>query len=319
MTDILKLDQVSRYFGAHKAVNDVSLRVQAGESIALVGHNGAGKTTLFKMILGLIQPSSGHISVQTHHGQSSAKIAFLPEAIAFHKALTGIEVLSLFARLRHINLDEVHLALERVGLADAATKRVGTYSKGMRQRLGLAQALMGNSDLLILDEPTTGLDPASRRRFYTLLDDLRHNGTTILLSSHSLSEIGAYTDRVAILAQGSLLADGPVDQLAKDAGLPSQITLRLKPGCEDIFHQKLAQSGLDLPLSTGLSQRFTVADQEKVRILKTLLSFEELLDDIHLQSATIEDLYAHYHDGSTDPMRIRIKAREDETIRKAAE
>lgn len=314
MTDILQLDQVSRFFGSQRAVHDVSLRVQAGESIALVGHNGAGKTTLFKMILGLIQPSSGQISI---HG---SKIAFLPEAIAFNKALTGIEVLRLFAKLRGLDLNETYAALEQVGLGDAADKRVGAYSKGMRQRLGLAQALMGKSDLLILDEPTTGLDPASRRRFYALLDDLRQKGTTILLSSHSLSEIGAYTDRVAILAQGALLADGPVDQLARDAGLPSQITVHIKAGREDIFDQRLGTLKLPKPLvGSGLLRRFTVSDEEKVGLLKALLAFEDLMEDIHLQSATIEELYAHFHDGSADPMRIRTQAEDNDDMRKAAE
>ena len=196
MNPTIELSGVSKSFGPVEAVKDVSFSLKEGEIVALVGHNGAGKTTLIKMMLGLIRPTAGTVKVlgedpATGAAEVRTRLGYLPENVSFNPALTGTETLRFYAALKRAGRGQIGELLERVGLAAAAGRRVRTYSKGMRQRLGLAQALLGRPKLLLLDEPTTGLDPASRRDFYRFLDELRDTGSTILLSSHALSELEA--------------------------------------------------------------------------------------------------------------------------------
>nr|HRO15743.1 ABC transporter ATP-binding protein [Paracoccus sp. (in: a-proteobacteria)] len=186
----LTLSRLTRRFGAVAALQDVSFSVEPGERVALLGHNGAGKSTLMKIVLGLIPATSGTVEVLgAAPGSGAARLgtAYLPENVAFHPALTGREQIRTYLALRGASAAQAGELLERVGLADAADRRIGTYSKGMRQRIGLAQALIGQPRLLVLDEPTSGLDPVSRREFYALLDGLAAEGAAILLSSHALT------------------------------------------------------------------------------------------------------------------------------------
>ncbi len=169
MTAIVEIQRATKRYGTIEAVRDVSLALDPGETVALVGHNGAGKTTLFKLMLGLARPSVGTIRVLGEDpaaGEFAARrrLGYLPESVSFNAALTGREVLSFYARLKDEPVTKTLELLDRVGLASASARRIGTYSKGMRQRLGLAQALIGEPKLLLLDEPTTGLDPALRLR-----------------------------------------------------------------------------------------------------------------------------------------------------------
>ena len=231
----VRIDGVVKAYGRHEVLKGISLEVHAGECVALLGPNGAGKTTLFKLILGLVRPGGGQVSIDGMDPAARAfrayrsEIGFLPENVSFHQAMTGREVLAFYARLKGASASECPVLLERVGLADVAKRRVGTYSKGMRQRLGLAQALLGHPRLLFLDEPTTGLDPSLRRQFYDLIEELRRNGTTALISSHALSEIEARTDRVAIMKAGLLVACGTLDDLRREAGLLVE-PLHVAPG-----------------------------------------------------------------------------------------
>jgi energy-coupling factor transporter ATP-binding protein EcfA2 len=156
-----------------------------GEATALVGHNGAGKTTLIKLLLGLVRPSQGSVSVLgvdpagRQGAEARRALGFLPENVAFHGAMTGTELMNFYARLKGQPVSRNRDLLARVGLAEAADRRVSTYSKGMRQRLGLAQTLIGDPRLLLLDEPTSGLDPASRAEVFDMIDRLRADGATI--------------------------------------------------------------------------------------------------------------------------------------------
>ena len=231
------LQSVGKRYGALTALTAVSLEGLPGECLALVGHNGAGKTTLMKLLLGLVRPSEGTVLTLGADPTSAAgdqarfQLGFLPETIAFDAAMTGREVLAFYARLKRLAPSTAEPLLERVGLAAAAGRRVGTYSKGMRQRLGLAQALLGRPRLLLLDEPTTGLDPELRRSFYELIGELTRDGVTVLLSSHALSEMEARTDRVAILERGRLIACGSLADLRRQARLPVQVRITV-PLCQ---------------------------------------------------------------------------------------
>ena len=226
MSALLTASQLSKTFGNFTAVNKVDIHINAGEMIALAGHNGAGKSTLMKMLLGLLAPTSGSISINGHGATSLAArqlIGYLPETVALYPNMTGFETLDFFADLKHVSRERNRELLTRVGIIEAAKKRVGTYSKGMRQRLALAQALLGQPRILLLDEPTTGLDPASRADFYRILDELRAQGTAILLSSHALAELADQADRIVIMKSGVKTADGDLHALRRDAGLPTRL------------------------------------------------------------------------------------------------
>jgi ABC-2 type transport system ATP-binding protein len=202
------------------AVRDLHLRVEAGEVYGLLGPNGSGKSTTLKIILGLISPTRGRTQI---FGQDSARVAtreavgFLPENPYLYKFLTGEETLRFFGKLCRLRGSElkrrVATLLDLVGLTNARRQRLGTYSKGMLQRIGLAQALINDPQLLVLDEPTAGVDPAGSRDIRNLIVDLKNRGVTVLVSSHLLEHVQEICDRVGILAKGTLVCEGALDEL----------------------------------------------------------------------------------------------------------
>jgi Cu-processing system ATP-binding protein len=232
----IRTNGLTRRYQASYAVKDVTVDFAPGKCTAIVGHNGAGKSTLIKMLLGLVRPTAGRVEVLGEDpGSRSAKrirrqIGFLPENVAFPSGLSGREVLDFYGRLKGAPTAHNGELLDRVGLGEAAVRRVSTYSKGMRQRLGLAQALLGSPRVLLLDEPTSGLDPASRQSFYAVVRGLVATGVTVLLSSHALEEIEGQADRIAVMSAGRLMAYGSLDELRRLSALPTQIRLRIADG-----------------------------------------------------------------------------------------
>ncbi|PPQ30812.1 ABC transporter ATP-binding protein [Rhodopila globiformis] len=230
---LITLSHVTMTFGRQVAVRDVSLALNSGECVGLVGHNGAGKSTLIKLMLGLIRPTGGHVHALggdpagAAAGRARVALGYLPENVAFQPAMTGAETLAFYARLKRQDVRGNAALLAKVGLEQAARRRVGTYSKGMRQRLGLAQALLGSPRALLLDEPTTGLDPAARQDFYALLRDLRDGGVGVLLSSHALAEMEGQVDRVVVMNAGHKVADGSLNDLRALAGTRPRLVVRL--------------------------------------------------------------------------------------------
>jgi len=288
----LSIQNVTKSYGDLRAVHEVSLGIEAGERIALLGHNGAGKTTLMRMILGLATISSGSIRVLgAAPGTRSARkvIGFLPESVAFHGNLTGREQLQHFARLKSVPLRKADDLLDRVGLSHAADRKIRTYSKGMRQRIGLAQALLGTPKLALLDEPTSGLDPISRHEFYDIVDDLSAAGTAVLLSSHALTELETRTDRIAIMSSGHLLANDSLANLRQQARLP--IRLDVTTSGESADH---VANHLGGERSNGRSVSLTCQQEEKVSVLGRITGLGDLIKDIDVTPASLEDLYRHY-------------------------
>ncbi|MGI9490126.1 MAG: ABC transporter ATP-binding protein [Geminicoccaceae bacterium] len=286
---VLSLDHVTKRFGRKAAVDDVTLGLNAGERVALIGHNGAGKTTLMKMILGLLPPTAGNVAVlgDKPGGDHARKnIAFLPENIAFHRSMTGREVLTLLARLKSAAADQVDRLLERVGLADAADQRVRIYSKGMRQRLGLAQALLGKPKLLLLDEPTSGLDPHLRQAFYAMVDELAASGATALLSSHLLTELEARIDRIAIMSEGRLVACAPLAKLREDAALPLRIRLQVR----DADRSRIA-SAMNGQSINGQTVNLTILMADKMKTLAQIAAFGDAIEDVEIIQPSLDDLY----------------------------
>jgi Cu-processing system ATP-binding protein len=292
MTQTLTLTQLTKTFAGVAALSQVSLTVAPGERVALLGHNGAGKSTMMKIILGLIPFDSGQVQVTDAPPGSPmarANTAYLPENVAFHPALTGLEQIRLYLSLRGENPSFAMTLLERVGLHAAAKRRIGTYSKGMRQRVGLAQTLIGRPKLLVLDEPTSGLDPVSRRDFYALLDGLAADGASILLSSHALTEVEARTDRIVILSNGRLVATGSLADLRRAAALP--VTIHVTPCADAVAHVHAALPEATL---TATTLTLTCAQDAKLALLTRITALGPDVTDIDVLPPSLEDIYSHF-------------------------
>ncbi|MGJ8527400.1 ABC transporter ATP-binding protein [Maritalea sp.] len=288
----LKINNVVKRHGTLETVSDVSLSVEAGERVALLGHNGAGKTTIIKMVLGLMPITQGTIEVLGHQPGSAAarkQTGYLPESVAFHGALTGREQLHHFARLKSTPLKEADQLLERVGLADAADRRISTYSKGMRQRIGLAQVVLGQPKLAILDEPTSGLDPVSRHEFYDIVEELAHNGSAVMLSSHALTELELRTDRIAILSKGKLVANDSLQRLRDLASLP--IKFKVTASVDDIndVNQRLGGRRVN-----GQSLELLCMPDKKISVLSAITALGPIVKDVDVTPASLEELYRHF-------------------------
>jgi ABC-2 type transport system ATP-binding protein len=224
MPSALEVSGLRKRYGAVTALGGVDLDVREGELVGLLGPNGAGKSTLVKIACGLVRPTSGTARVAgapAGSPEAHRALGYLAELFRFPDWLTADEVLSMHQRLAGADggAGERAALLAAVGLEEAAGRRVGEMSKGMQQRLGLAQALVGAPRLLLLDEPTSALDPAGRRTVRRLLEDLRRRGTSVLLNSHLLSEVELVCDRVAIIARGELVASGTPDELSHAGGV----------------------------------------------------------------------------------------------------
>lgn len=292
MNKMLHLQDVSKRFKTIEALKTVCLDVTPGERVALLGHNGAGKTTLFRAILGFLKPDAGHISIDGYapgSTQARRNVSYLPENVAFPKMLTGREIVTYYARLKAADISHVMQSLEQVDLADAADQRCGTYSKGMRQRLGLAQALVGTPKLLLLDEPTSGLDPLSRQRFYALISEIASKGAAVLLSSHGLSELEAKTDRVAILRKGELVANAPLETLKQSANLPIRIRVRSNGTDVDSVHRQFGGQRIN-----GLSVEFDCAQPDKMARLADISQLGAAVNDVEVSPPSLDEIYRYY-------------------------
>jgi Cu-processing system ATP-binding protein len=295
----IELEGVSKHYRRKQVLHDVNLQIGAGENFALLGHNGAGKTTLMKLMLGLTRPSAGRITVQgadpSGSGASSLRraIGYLPENVAFHDAMTGREVLSFYARLKGEPIAACDALFERVGLAAAAGDRLRTYSKGMRQRLGLAQALLGAPRLLFFDEPTTGLDPGLRLEFYGILSELRRQGTTVVISSHALTEVETRSDRLAILREGRLIACGSLDELRESARLPVRIRVSVDPGEAAAVAETI---GGHFTLQKVNDRTVDVACPgiDKMKAVRHIAGLDGPVRDIEIMPPRLEEIYAYF-------------------------
>jgi len=288
----LKIEHVIKRHGALETVSDVSLSVEAGERVALLGHNGAGKTTIIKMVLGLMPITAGAIQVLGHQPGSAAarkQTGYLPESVAFHGSLTGREQLHHFARLKSTSLKEADNLLERVGLADAADRRIRTYSKGMRQRIGLAQVVLGQPKLAILDEPTSGLDPVSRHEFYDIVEELAHNGSAVMLSSHALTELELRTDRIAILSKGQLVANDSLQKLRDLASLPIKFKVTASNDTIESVNQQLGGERVNCQ-----SLELMCTPAEKIGVLSAITALGPVVKDVDVTPASLEELYRYF-------------------------
>jgi ABC-2 type transport system ATP-binding protein len=241
-------DVAKTYRRRVEALRGIQMQVRTGEIFGLLGSNGAGKSTLVKIMMTVIRPNRAEGTILGRpigHKQTLARVGYLPEHLRFPPYLTGRQTLEFFAALAKVKrADRKRRAaelLDLVGLTNWANAKVGTYSKGMRQRVGLAQALVNDPELLVLDEPTDGLDPVGRREVREVLGHLRDQGKTIFLNSHMLSEVERVCDRVAILASGKVIRQGTLAELtAGSEHFELQLHGQVGPAMREAFHAVLA-------------------------------------------------------------------------------
>jgi ABC-2 type transport system ATP-binding protein len=262
---VIETSGLRKTFGSTVAVDDLSLSVGPGEIFGFLGPNGAGKTTSMKMLLALVTPSGGRGAVLGRplgDRTARARMGFLPEHFRFHDCLTGRELLRFHGRLhrpRGMPLESrIDTLLARVDLIDAADRRIRGYSKGMLQRIGLAQALIHQPDLVFLDEPTSGLDPLGRLLVRDIISELRDRGTTVFLNSHLLGEVEATCDRVAFVKRGRVVH---VMSLTEMTTTCVEVEMRIDP-IENGLVAGLGQFGSDLVRAGSNTIRMRVGDEQ---------------------------------------------------------
>ncbi|HCH70802.1 MAG TPA: copper ABC transporter ATP-binding protein [Colwellia sp.] len=311
---LVSLVEAGKTYGQLEVLSSMTMSLNEGEVLGLFGHNGAGKTTMMKLILGVISPSKGRVTVMGMAPDSKeawhcrSKVGYLPENVSFYEQLTGLEVLTYFVKLKGFsNKDCKKQAidlLEQVGITYAMKRQVKTYSKGMRQRLGLAQAFIGEPKLLLLDEPTVGLDPIATRDFYKTVDQLKSNGSSVILCSHVLPGVEQHIDRAMILSSGKLLAMGTLNELRKQAALPVVI----KPSG---LNYAIAKNVTLNSFVTGPCQNtLMVPEQDKLAVLKQLLSLKGL-NDLNVESANLEQVYQHFLEKHEFDFQQKIQGGQD--------
>lgn len=284
--------QLRKEFGEKVAVSDLTLQVRRGEIFGFLGPNGAGKTTSVKMLLGLIRPTSGRANLlgkQLGDRLARAKIGFLPEHFRFHEWLQASEFLALHGRLyglSHTQLTQIIPdLLELVGLAHRAETKLSAFSKGMLQRIGLAQALLNSPELVFLDEPTSGLDPLGRRLVRDIISNLREEGTTVFLNSHLLGEVELTCDRVAFIREGQIVRVATMKELEKES---VQIMLRVGQPTPALM-AGLGQFGDNGRLENGRI-RLQMADESTIpNLVNWLVEQGQAIYELSPQHLSLED------------------------------
>ncbi len=306
MAALIETRDLGKRYGGQAALDGIALALEPGQTVALLGHNGAGKTPLIKLLLGLTRPSAGTARV---FGKDPAgrdgpdlrrRIGYLPENLAFQGTLSGRELLGFYAGLKAAPGGQVAALLALVGLEDAADRRLATYSKGMRQRLGLAQALLGAPRLLFLDEPTNGLDPPLRQQFYDIVSELTRHEATAVISSHILTEIEARADRIAILRQGRLAAFGSLESLRRRSNLPYRLRFAVDPEAAGAVTEEMGSAYRVAHVEHGAIE-FTCATDDKMQIVRKVASLNGAVQDVDILPPRLNEIYRHFMAGEAAP------------------
>lgn len=307
---IIELAGLTKRYGPHTVVDNLNLRIRKGEVFGLLGPNGAGKSTTILMMMGLAEPDSGSVKVCGIDSTSNPievkrKVGYLPEDIGFYDEYSGLENLVYTARLNGISGPKARQKAEqlliRVGLSGEETKKAGKYSRGMRQRLGLADVLIKNPEVIILDEPTLGIDPAGVREFLELIVKLsKEEGLTVLFSSHHLHQVQQVCDRVGLFVNGKLLAVGDIKTLSQELFAGSPYTV--EAGVSGFESGRLEE------LLTGIDNVIAVKKKNNVFqiecshdlttvIARTIVESGADLNYLNKKDYGLDDIYYRYFEG----------------------
>jgi ABC-2 type transport system ATP-binding protein len=310
MEAVIETHKLTKKYGTTTAVDGLDLTLHKGEVFGLLGPNGSGKTTTILMILGLTEPTSGKVRVlgvdpARRPLQVKTRVGYLPDQVGFYDEMTARENLSYTARLNRISPREaderITVAMHRIGLSDESVDRpVATFSHGMRQRLGLAELLVKSPEVVILDEPTLGLDPEAARQFLRLIRGLKDDGITILLASHLLHQVQAVCDRVGLFRKGKMFLEGPVRDLAHDI-LGGGFVIHLESDDHNLVSDL---EGLEhaVRVTSEDAGRYRVEAKEDLRqqVARLVLDRGARLLSMHLDEPSLDEVYTSYFEETAD-------------------
>lgn len=314
---IIVINGLTKKYGAYTAVDNLNLTLKKSEIFGLLGPNGAGKSTTILMLMGLTDPDSGQISVA---GLDPVRqpvdvkriVGYLPEDVGFYDNMTGLENLVYTAQLNGLLHDEAvseaKVMLNKVGLADEMDKKAGKYSRGMRQRLGLADVLIKKPQIIILDEPTLGIDPAGIREFLELIVKLsRDEGITVLFSSHHLHQVQQVCDRVGIFVKGKLLAEGRVEDLARQLFTANSFIIEaginiadasVKDGIQSVINLLCQIDGVEHVYSDSSRLKIDSNKDVTTEVARTIVNAGVGLYYLNKKEYGLDDIYYKYFEGS---------------------
>jgi ABC-type multidrug transport system ATPase subunit len=277
----------------------VSFSVNKGEIFGFLGPNGAGKTTTIKAILDLIHADAGTITingidVRTKGKQAKRYVGYMPEKVAFYDNLTALQNMNFYAEIKHASKQDCIDLIEELGLGDTGKKRVGKFSKGMLQRLGMARALLGNPPILILDEPSGGLDPRGVVLIRDKILEMKKKGTTIFVSSHILSEIQEICDRVGIINKGVLVAQDSVEGLSKKLNLKPQMNITVDKLSATIEDAVRKLPGVDLVQGKGNTLEIICDGAMKAKVILAITNAGAIIQNLQTKEPSLEEVFMRY-------------------------
>ncbi|MGI9058491.1 MAG: ABC transporter ATP-binding protein [Ktedonobacteraceae bacterium] len=299
---IIECIELTKAYGKHIALNNLTLTINEGTSFGLLGENGAGKSTLVRLLMGFIFPTSGRVRVlgEEQVARAHARIGYAHERPIFETRFSGRSYLAYLGKLASLwdttNKTRITEVLEQVNLQEAADRSIGTYSKGMLQRLAIAQSLMANPALLILDEPTSGLDPRSQWEIRQIIAALRKQGKAVLLCSHYLAEVEALCDSVGILRRGELILSGTVADLLHAQDVVEIVLAHDQSATEVVAHLNIADQIIE---AQGNVLRIT--DKTQTNILSALVQANIAIASLNPLSRTLEDVYVQTTRAADNP------------------
>lgn len=301
---VLQSRDLTKHYGKFIAVDKLNLTIRRGEVFGLLGPNGAGKTTTILMLLGLTEPTAGSIEVLGFDPARQplsvkARVGYLPDQIGFYDSLSARENLVYIAKLNGLPRQEMYeridVVLAQMGLSEVANKRVGAFSRGMRQRLGLAEVLLKRPQLIIMDEPTLGLDPEAAREFLEMIRNLKAADITIMLSSHLLHQVQAMCDRVGLFYRGRMVLEGTVEGLAQEV-LGGAYRIHLQANGTPKLEESLRRlSGVvDLKRTNGTGFELEAKKDLRAEAARTVVEAGGQLLSLSLEMPNLEEIYGRY-------------------------
>ena len=295
----IEVNGLTKSYNHFNAVNNISFTVNKGEIFGFLGPNGAGKTTTIKSMLDLIHANTGTIKINgidvRSHGKEAKKcIGYMPEKVAFYDNLTALQNLRFYSEIKHAPKEECTSLIEEFGLGDTGKKRVGKFSKGMVQRLGMARAILGNPPILILDEPSGGLDPRGVVLIRDKILEMKKKGTTIFVSSHILSEIQEICDRVGIINKGVLVAQDAVEGLSKKLNLKPQIRVTVDTMSTNIENAVKKLPGVNSVTTQGNTLEIVCDGAMKAKVILAITNAGGDIQNLQTKEPSLEDVFMRY-------------------------
>jgi ABC-2 type transport system ATP-binding protein len=301
-SETIQVKNLTKQYNDVKAVDNVSFNVRKGEVFGFLGPNGAGKTTTIKAILGLIHTDTGQIKIngidiEQDEKQAKKHIGYLPEKIAFYDNLTALQNMHFYAEMKNVPKTECKPLIIEMGLEDAVNKKVGKFSKGMQQRLGMAQALLGNPSILILDEPSGGLDPRGVALIRNKIRDMKNKGSSVFVSSHILAEVQAVCDRVGIINKGSLVAEDTVGNLRDRLNLKPKLVMELEKVTDDIINSVKKLDGVEKVDVLGVMIHVACNPRAKSKIILAVEEAGGNILNIQTMEPSLEEVFMKFTEG----------------------